>query len=99
MVRRFGKVREALGMNRRSSRVFGLNSEHAFFFTWYYLRRKLHALGFRRVRRLPAKPARPEQLLRRLFAYSWHFVGLTIYYLTAKRVVVTPSELVIAERE
>ncbi|MCL5105162.1 MAG: class I SAM-dependent methyltransferase [Armatimonadetes bacterium] len=81
----------------KQDRIDFFNPEHVYLFTRAYMRRRLNGLGFRRVRFLPSRFLLKSD--RRRLLCSLAFTGaMLIHYLSFRRLILTPSMLIMAEK-
>ena len=84
--------------NRRADKITGINPEHIYFLNRSYLRNKMANLGFRDMEFCPSPLTYSRNPFKILFSKLIYIISLIIYYLTLKRVCISPAQLLLAWR-
>jgi 2-polyprenyl-3-methyl-5-hydroxy-6-metoxy-1,4-benzoquinol methylase len=93
------RLKGLLGMNRQADRVYGLNPEHVYVFTRSYLKKRLARLGFEKIVFYPSPPLHCERKLAEFLSRLIYGFSMAVYYLSIRRVCISPSQLVLASRK
>ena len=85
---------------RRQERMTNIalfNPEHIYIFRRSYLKKSLHKLGFEKVKIIPSKSLVSRRDLK-VFQSIFFLFAMLIYFFTFRQVVITPAQLVFAQK-
>ncbi len=74
------------------------NPEHIYVFSRNYLKRRLEALGLKKITFMPSKLLSTSRMANTLLGHVVYFLAIAAYYLSFRKVVITPSQLVYARK-
>ena len=75
------------------------NPEHIYIFKRSYLKRRLLACGFKKVKVIPSRPLESGNPLKKALQSIYFHAAMIVYYATFHRIVITPAQLVYAEKQ
>jgi hypothetical protein len=86
------------GKQEMLDRVDFFNPEHIYIFSRNYMKRKLKELGFREIKFAPSKLLISASQRKNLLLHLLYLFAAGIFYISCKKIVVTPSQLVYAQK-